>query len=350
VQSWESIQVLSQMAITSEYFLQVTFDKSGRVISSDSSIGPIPSLFDNKVKSIHFKDCFLSSDWSKYENQRIKASKSNHSSFFVELHKINQLEESTTLTRWEFFFVSHDYSTCLGIGHPVSPTMPYSLGLGEFIDSYSGKNEILDSLLENKLLGFWEYDLENKVEQVSSDLAQRFAINPEDMHSIFPASWQNQIHPEDFHSLKHEFKKYFQTPGDFPFRKEFRLLSKNNEVTWVTGFGKTSKWTPEGLPIRIQGILIDISEKKSQELWLKEHHYFLKELAFQQSHSLRARVANILGVMEIIESESLTTESQKLLSIMKKEVKMLDESLKKSIKESVQQHENLEKGRGTSNS
>jgi PAS domain S-box-containing protein len=350
LQSWESIQVLSQMAITSEYFLQVTLDKTGNVLSSDSSTGPVPTLFDKKKKSIHFKDCFLSSDWSKYENQRIKASKSNHQSFFVELHKIDHLEESTTLTKWEFFFVSKDFTTCLGIGHPVEPTMPYSLGLGEFIDGYSGKSEVLDSLLENKLLGFWEYDLEKKEDLVSSDLAQLLGHKPEELDVSFPVSWQKYIHPEDFPSIKRELKTHFQTPENLPFKMEFRLLSKNNEVTWVIGFGKTSKWSEEGLPTRIQGLLIDISEKKKQELWLREHHYFLKDLAFQQSHSLRARVANIWGIMEIIETEGLSEETRKLLSIMKKEVKMLDDSLKKSIKESVQQNEIIEKGMGSSGS
>ena len=105
MQSWDSIQVLSNLAITSEYFLQVTLDKSGKVLSSDSGIGPVPSLFDHKEKPIFFSECFLASDWSKYENQRIKAWKSSHQSFMVDLQKINYPEESTVLT-FNFFILS----------------------------------------------------------------------------------------------------------------------------------------------------------------------------------------------------------------------------------------------------
>lgn len=350
MQSWESIHVLSQMAITSEYFLQVTLDKSGKVISSDSGIGPVPTLFDYKDKPIHFSDCFLSSDWAKYENQRIKAWKSKHQSFLVELQKINHPEDSTTLTKWEFFFISEDYGTCLGIGHPVDPTMPYSLGLGEFIEGNNGKNEILDSLLENKLLGFWEFDQEKQEDQISSGLAQMLGYKPEDLTSSVPIFWQKHIHQEDYRSLVRELKKHLKISGNIPFKKEFRLISKNNQVTWVVGFGKTSKWSKDGLPLKVQGLLIDITEKKKQELWLKEHHYFLQELAFQQSHSLRARVANISGILEIMETENLGSEAQKLLGIIKREVKMLDQSLKKSIKESVLQNEILERGISSSGS
>ena len=77
---------------------------------------------------------------------------------------------------------------------------------------------------------------------------------------------------------------------------------------------------------------------------MREHHYFLRDLAFQQSHSLRARVANILGLLEIMDTEQQTPESRKLLDIIWKETQLLDQSLKKSIKESVSQNESWERG------
>lgn len=344
MQNWDSIQALSQIIFSSEYFLHVTLDKSGKVISSDPGLGPLPELFDSKEKSIQFADCFLSSDWEKYENQRKKAQNSYHQSFLVELQKINHPDSTTTQTRWEFFFMDEDFSTCLGIGHPVDPKMPYSLGLGEFLDGSSGKNEILDSLLENKLLGFWVFDHENKTDQISSGIAQMLGYSKEQADKSSNISLKKHIHSDDYLELARELKKFLETPGNLPFSKEFRLISKNDQITWVVGFGKPSKWSSDGLPIQIQGLLIDITERKKQEIWLREHHYFLKDLAFQQSHGMRARVANIMGVLEIIETDSMSTESQKLLGIIKKEVKMLDDSLKKSIKESVQQNETLEKG------
>lgn len=342
--SWESIQVLSQLAITSEYFLQVTLDTSGRVLSSDSGIGPVPSLFDYKEKPIFFADCFLSSEWSKYEKQRIKAWKSSHQSFFIELHKINYPDKSTTLTRWEFFFISEDFGTCLGIGHPVDPLKPYSLGLGEFIDGNFGNNELVDSLLENKLLGFWKIDPQNEKEQISHGLAQMLGYQGEDAQSYTKLTWQQHIHPDDLTRVGNQLRVYLKTKGNLPFRSEFRMMSKNHQITWVIAFGKTTHWTSDGYPQLLQGLLIDISEKKKQEIWLREHHYFLKDLAFQQSHSLRARVANIMGILEIIETESHSEETQKLLNMIKTETKMLDNSLKKSIKESVQQNQSWERG------
>lgn len=344
MQDWDAIQVLGQLAITSEYFLQVTLDKSGKVLSSDSGLGPVPTLFDSQEKPLFFNDCFLPSDWSKYENQRIKAWKSSHQSFMVDLQKINHPEGTTQLTKWEFFFISQDFGTCLGMGHPVEPMHPYNLGLGEFIDGTGGKNEIIDSLLENKLLGFWDFSPEEKQDYISNGLAQMLGYTAEEISSSEPISWQKHIHPEDLSGLLNYLTLHFKNPGSIPFRREFRVISKGNQTTWVIGFGKTTKWDDHGVPLRIQGLLIDITEKKKQELWMREHHYFLRDLAFQQSHSLRARVANILGVLEIMDTEQQTPESRKLLDIIWKETQLLDQSLKKSIKESVSQNESWERG------
>ena len=343
MQSWDSIQVLSNLAITSEYFLQVTLDKSGRVLSSDSGIGPVPSLFDHKKKPIFFADCFLASDFPKYENQRIKAWKSSHQSFIVDLQKINHPDESTVLTKWEFFFITEDFGTCLGLGHPVEPLRPYNLGLGEFMDGTTGRNELVDILLENKLLGFWDFDPESKTDYISSGLAQMLGYSEEEILKLENISWQKHIHLDDLNGLTRDLTQHFKTTGNIPFRKEFRIISKGNQSTWVIGFGKTTKWDQQGRPLKMQGLLIDVTEKKKQEIWIREHHYFLRDLAFQQSHSLRARVANILGILEILDTEHQTPESRKLLDILKTESKMLDQSLKKSIKESVNQNESWER-------
>lgn len=344
MQDLKSIKLLENLVLSSDYFLQVTLDKSGKVLASHSGIGPVPSLFDSKEKEIFFADCFLSSDWPKFENQRQKAWKNNHLSFTVELQKINHPEESTSLTKWEFFFISHDHGTCLGIGHPLEPLKPYSLGIGEFIEGTNHSNELLNTLLENKLLGFWDFDPQKKEDSFSNGLAHILGYSHKEIENSGKLSWRKHIHPEDYLDLVKSLDHHTHSTENLPFKKEFRLLSKGKQIVWVIGFGRTTQWDKNGLPLKIQGLLIDITEKKKQEIWLKEHHYFLRDLAFHQSHSLRARVANILGILEILDLEENSLETKKLLSILKKETQMLDTSLKKSIKESVQQNETWERG------
>lgn len=340
---WEAIKSLSHLAVVSEYFLQVTLDKTGRVITSDSGIGPIPTFFDNKEKPIYFSDCFLASNWAKYETQRLKAWRSSHQSFTVDLEKIVHPSGGTVTTKWEFFFITEDFGTCLGIGHPVSPTMPYNISMGDFFDNSNSDNkELLDSLLEDKLLGFWEFDMKNKTDVISQGLGHMLGYSQEELKDSKSISWQEHVHPEDFPSLVTELTSHFHTTGNIPFKKEFRINPKTNQTIWVLGFGKTIQWSDSGHPVKILGLIVDISGRKKQEIWMREHHYFLKELAFEQSHSLRARVANILGILEIMDSEPQNSESKRLVQLIKNETKLLDQSLKKSIKESVQKNKSME--------
>lgn len=339
----KSLEILAQLAINSEYFMQITLDKEGKVLSSDSGIGPVPSLFEKKVVDIHFSDCFISSDWVKYENNRLKAWKNHQQSFLVDLRKINYGSGSSVLTKWEFYFISEEFGTCLGIGHPLEVKKPYDIGLGEFIDQSDNSNELLESLLDNKLIGFWDFDPFSKKNAISSGLALSLGYKEREIEAKGEIPWQQHIHSEDYSQLMIDLVHHFKTSGNLPFKKEFRMINRQNQTIWVVGFGKTIQWSPEGKPYRVLGLIIDISDRKKQQLWLKEHHFFLKELAYKQSHTLRSRVANILGLLDILDIEQQSVESKRIVEIIQKETKELDIALKKSIKESVQHHKSLEK-------
>jgi PAS domain S-box-containing protein len=338
----EIIDALSEFANTSDHFLHAKIDKSGQVLSYDPDLGPIPTLFDRKEKPIYFADCFLSSDWAKYETQRIKAWKNSHQSFVVDLEKISHPELDSVPTKWEFFFISEDFGTCLGIGHPLPISKPYNIGMGDFFDQKSGEKELLDSLLEDKLIGFWDYDLNTKTNNLSQGLGQMLGYSKQELEKGDKIFWENHVHPEDLPELLRELSQYFKTSGNVPFRREFRMSSKNNQTIWALGFGKTTRWSKQGIPLKVLGCIVDISDKKKQEIWVKEHQLFLEELAFEQSHSLRARVANILGILDLLEVEIKSDESKKLIDLIKDETKRLDQALKKSIKESVAKNQSLE--------
>jgi PAS domain S-box-containing protein len=260
----------------------------------------------------------------------------------VELKKISHPELETVPSKWEFFFISEDFGTCLGVGHLLPNLKPFNIGMGDFFDQKLGEKELLDSLLEDKLIGFWEYDLNTKTDNLSQGLGQMLGYSEEELEKGDKILLQKHVHSEDLPELLRDLGQYFKTSGNVPFRKEFRMYSKNNEMIWVLGFGKTTRWSKEGIPLKVLGCLVDISDKKKQETWMKEHQLFLKELAFEQSHSLRARVANILGILEILEVETKSDESKKLIDLIKDETKRLDQSLKKSIVESVAKNKSLE--------
>ncbi|WP_192085864.1 PAS domain-containing protein [Algoriphagus sp. Y33] len=339
----DAIQALSHLAVVSDYYLQVTIDNTGKILSPHPSFGQPPTFFENKEKTIYFSDCFEASNWEIYENKRIKAWRNSSKSFTVSLQKKTSSEGDLVNTKWEFFFLTEEFDICLGIGHPDPSPMPYSLGLGNFFESDTSEGkEIIDSILEDKLLGFWEFDLAKKSDKISQGFGQILGYTQDELAGTTLISWDKHIHPEDYTYLLHDLGNHFKSSGNTPFKREFRINRKTDQTIWALGFGKTIEWSTEGHPTKILGCILDISDRKKQEIWVKEHHYFLKELAFEQSHTLRARVANILGIVDILESEPQNAESNRLVQLIKNETKLLDQSLKKSIKESVQKNMSLE--------
>lgn len=339
----DALKVFSQIANFSEHFLQVTIDKSGNIVSSSSRIGPIPSLFENKNTPISFSDCFLASDWSNYENQRIKAQNDDQQSFLVELQKINYPDQSFILYKWEFFFLTKDFGTCLGIGHPLLDNQPYDMGIGDFFDSNKSNSKLINSILEDKVLGFWEFDYNKTKNTISQGLAQMFGYGKNEWSEEAEIIWEKLIYPEDFKELMGKLSSHFKSNGSLPFKAEFRIVSKSQQTRWIYCFGKTIQWNKIDNPTKILGYLLDITTHKKRELWMNEHQHFLKELTFNQSHSLRARIANISGLLEILDLEQNQAESKRLIQVIKEEAKQLDNTLKKSIKDAVKQDESLKK-------
>jgi len=340
--NFDAIQAVSHLAKDSEYFLQVALDTTGRILLSEQEAVQITAKI-SRQQPIYFGDCFMASDWSKYESQRINAYRNSHPSFTVILHKLEHLTGEYILTKWEFFFISKDSGTCHGIGHPIRTPSSVYIDMDDLFEGVTTTNpSIIDTLLEDKLVGFWEFEYSRPTDSLSQGIGQMLGYTQDELSGPHPISWKKHIHPEDFPKLTQDLSTHFKTQGNIPFKKDFRINFKNDQTIWALGYAKTIEWSTTGHPKKILGCIIDISDRRKEGTLLKEHHSFLNELAFEQSHTLRARVANILGILEILENENHLDEAKKLIQLIRKETKNLDQSLKKSIKDSVEKNKSVE--------
>ncbi|NEP73571.1 MAG: response regulator [Okeania sp. SIO2G4] len=104
-------------------------------------------------------------------------------------------------------------------------------------------NEIFYSSQWKKLLGYRDDEISHKIDE-----------------------WLNRIHPKDIEKVSAAVQEHLAKKSLF-YRIEYRIKRKNNSFIWVLDRGKTL-WQ-SGIPVRMVGSLIDITQFKETEIKLK---------------------------------------------------------------------------------
>jgi PAS domain S-box-containing protein len=122
--------------------------------------------------------------------------------------------------------------------------------------------------------------------------------------------------PEDLDRIR-EFLPSIEA-GDMP-PVEWRVVLDSGERRWVRSFARLWK-SEDGALQRVVGAILDIDERKRQELALMEAERAANMAAeakaqflANMSHEIRTPMNGILGVLHLLEQEGLSSEGQHLL-------------------------------------
>ncbi len=119
--------------------------------------------------------------------------------------------------------------------------------------------------------------------------------------------WSNNIYPEDRNSVLEMLDKVMKDPGQDIFYMEYRFLYANRKIAYIQHRGIFQR-NADGKPIRAVGSFRDITDIRDsqQKIMLKNNQ--LREIAWMQSHKLRAPVARILALLQLLELEGRLPE------------------------------------------
>jgi PAS domain S-box-containing protein len=81
--------------------------------------------------------------------------------------------------------------------------------------------------------------------------------------------WEKRIHPDDRENVFQVINQYYVNKKTDPFELEYRLKTKSGSYIWVLGRGKVVSYRDDGLPLRMVGTNIDITEHKKADQALK---------------------------------------------------------------------------------
>jgi PAS domain S-box-containing protein len=129
--------------------------------------------------------------------------------------------------------------------------------------------------------------------------------------------WFKIIYPTDWESVKNKLKLLLNDTSRFSDEIEHRIINRIGNIVWVRN-KLNIKRDEEGKPIKIYGLVSDISLSKKAEEDLKRSAEQLKELNDAKdkfisiiSHDLRTPFSSILGFTELLLSDRENTEEQR---------------------------------------
>ena len=113
--------------------------------------------------------------------------------------------------------------------------------------------------------GIWQWDLETNTFFWSQPL-KTFLGYGDAAADFIP--WEELIHPEDRPQVEAAVNQYV-TQQTVIYQSEQRLRTRDGHWQWMLSQGRVVVRNPEGTPIRLMGLLIDISDRKQIELDLQ---------------------------------------------------------------------------------
>ena len=164
--------------------------------------------------------------------------------------------------------------------------------MSKIISEYSDpedKDLIIDTILEDTLAGFWDWDIENNEEYLSPQFKKMLGYEPDEMENS-PDSWQKLIHPEDLIAVLKQFEEHVNSKGAIPYHNEVRYCHKSGKTIHILCKGKVVKWDGDK-PLRMIGTHVDITELKTAKSLARTKNDFIGIL----SHEIKTPLNSIFG-------------------------------------------------------
>lgn len=142
-------------------------------------------------------------------------------------------------------------------------------------------------------------------------------------------TWSNRIFPEDKKRVLDKIQREIKHSDNHFWQDEYRYIKSDGSIAYVYDRGFVI-FDEHKMPLRMVGAMQDITERKNSEIErekitadLLQRNKDLEQFTYIVSHNLRAPMANIMGISNIVLEHKL---DQRELS---QSISDLDESVKK---------------------
>lgn len=202
-------------------------------------------------------------------------------------------------------------------------SVPMKDGKGNIVSILSVSRDVTDKINAEKVIlesnerynlvakatndSIWEYDIPTgKILRSGDGFKTLFGydeidINSESLH------WKNLIHPDDIQKVLESQAQAFENRMEHNWKVEYRFLKANGQYAQVVDKGFIIR-NDYGEPIKMIGATQDITERVNHINAIEEQNKKLKEIAWVQSHVVRAPLSRMMGIVSYLNEIEKNTE------------------------------------------
>ena len=171
-------------------------------------------------------------------------------------------------------------------------------------------------------IGVWEWDVSRGVTYWSDTMWTLYGLEPHPDNTKIQELWVRRLHSEDRENLLRRISAFFQSSAT-EFKDEFRIVLSDGGLRWLEVTASLDR-DAAGLPQRMLGVNVDISERKESELALREADRRKDEFLATLAHELRnplAPIRNSLSILRLTGDVSPATE--RIYEMMERQVNQM---------------------------
>jgi len=131
-------------------------------------------------------------------------------------------------------------------------------------EAISHHEEIQLMALNAAQMGLWDWHITTGEEHWSEEAERLFGAAPGCFNGSYEEFW-TYVHPDDREMVREAQQRSLQEGADYA--PEYRIIHPDGSLHWVTSRGKVIR-NESGLPMRLSGVTMDITERKQAEIAL----------------------------------------------------------------------------------
>lgn len=194
---------------------------------------------------------------------------------------------------------------------------------------FNYNKERLDMALKIGSLGTWDVDFLKNETTINAEWLKVSGFDDNNARVIYKEDWISTIHSDDVDRVL-KYGSDYKNGLIQDYNLEYRSITKDRKVIWLSSTGAIVQRDDNGEPIRMIGVVRDITEEKIYQEQLKlaktqaeETARMKSEFLANMSHEIRTPLNAIIGFIGVLKEEETDEIKREYLDIVDSSSKSL---------------------------